>query len=152
MLRQRLKAMPSGIEALFALMFSSIDKEHRQSLSKCFFLLKWSAETRWDIVADVSLPVITAFLCASPHRSLSDLIGDCHVVEHRIIAQAKGLLETYPPRTHICGTDDEELQRSQFEVGILSDAVSGDIGYRSIGLDLDPTNIYKTSCIGWVHR
>lgn len=150
MIRQRLETMPAGLEALFALMFSNIDREHREHLSRCFFLLKWSRETDRRGITDISVPVITAFLSASPHQSLSDFVLDCRVVEHRVVAQAKGLLETCQPRPSMFDANDRILTR--LGLGILSDTTSDHVGYRSVSPETDLTETYRTACIGWVHR
>ena len=125
MLRRRLDVMPSGLEALFALMSSSIDREHRE----CFFLLRRSRESGRHVVSDISTPVNTTFLSASP-QSLSDFVQDCRLVEHRVIAQATGLLEKYQPRKFMFDTNDKSLQKSGLYT--LNDVLSGEPGYRSI--------------------
>jgi len=150
MLRQRLRAMPSGLEALFARMFSNIDREHRECLSKCFFLLKWSKENHQPVISDISVPVMTAFLHTSPHHSLNDFVADCRVVEHRVIAQAKGLLETYQPKISMFDSDDDDLQ--EFGLDILSNPLSSGVGQRSFSHATNITETYTTTCIGWVHR
>ena len=96
-LRKRLDTMSSGLEALFALMFSNVDWEHREYLSKCFFLLKWSRENDPRAVSEVSIPFVTAFRSRSLHQSLNDFVRDFRVVRRRVIAQARGLLETRQP-------------------------------------------------------
>ena len=150
MIRQRLETMPAGLEALFALMFSNIDREHREHLSKCFFLLKWSSANDNGAISDVSVPVVTAFLSASPHQSLADFVQDCRLVEHRVIAQARGLLELYQPEMSMFDTSRPDLQK--FGLCILSDALSGEPGYRSIRQESSVTEMYPTACIRWVHR
>lgn len=150
MIRQRLETMPSGLEALFALMFSNIDSQHREHLSKCFFLLEWSRENGLGTISDISVPVITAFLCDSPHRSLRDFVQECRLIEHRVIAQARGLLELYQPEMSMFDTNREDLQ--EFGLSILSDAFSGEPGYRFIRHESSVTEMYRTACIGRVHR
>ena len=143
MIRQRLETMPSGLEALFALMFSNIDREHRDHLSKCFFLLKWNQGMYENVTKEITIPDITAFLSTSSHQSLSDFGDDCRVVEQRVIAQAKGLLEVHQPLWPTLETEDFD---------ILTDALSGDVGYRSISFETCLTKGYSRNCIQWVHR
>jgi hypothetical protein len=119
-------------------------------LSKYFFLLKWSRESSRQAISDVPVPVITAFLSASPHQSLSDFLLDCRIVEHRVVAQAKGLLETYQAPLSMLYSNILDLQRSG--LAILSDAASGHVGYRSVSHEADLMKTYQTTCIGWVHR
>ncbi|GAB7324278.1 hypothetical protein MBLNU13_g08249t1 [Cladosporium sp. NU13] len=142
MLRERLDTIPSGLEALFALMFSNIDREHREYLSKCFFLLKWSRENDPRAVSEISIPVITAFLSASPHKSLSDFVQDFRVVGNRVIAQARGLLETRQPEMSMFhpGPNLQEV-----EVDTPSDMPS-------VSPETSLTETNRTTCIGWVHR
>jgi len=149
-LKRRLEAIPSGLEALFASMFTNIDREHHEYLSRCFFLMKWSNESNRSVLSDISLPVDTAFMSASPHESLADFVEDCCVVEHRVLAQAKGLLETCEPHLSMFHTDDRDLQK--FGLCILSDARSGDVRHHSVILEPSVAQIYRTSCIRWVHR
>jgi hypothetical protein len=150
MLQRRLEATPSGLEALFASMFANIDREHYEYLSRCFFLLRWSKESIWDVFTDVSLPVITAFLSASPHKSLSGFVEDCRVVEHRVLAQAKGLLETYQPDTSMFHNNDQDHPHAGLY--ILSDALTGNVGYHPIIHEADLKEMHKITCVGWVHR
>jgi hypothetical protein len=131
-------------------MFANIDREHYEFLSRCFFLLKWSKESKWDVFTDVSLPVITAFLSASPHKSLSDFMGDCRVVEHRVLAQAKGLLETYQPEISMFHNNDKDHPNAGLY--ILSDVLTADGGYRRTIHEPNLTEMHKIPCVGWVHR
>lgn len=150
MLRQRLEDIPSGLEALFALIFSKVDKEHREYLTKVFFLMGWSKENGEELVSDVSLTLFTAFWSPSPHQSLNDFVKDFLVTRHRVIAQGKGLFESYVTQTSMLDVHDG----SDFGLCILGDPLSGNIGFRSIKHDpgLDAAETYETTCIGWVHR
>lgn len=120
-----------------------IDKEHHDNLSECFFLLKWNRGTDEIVGKQISVPEITASLSTEPHQSLSDFGDDCRVVEQRVISQAKGLLEVHQPLWPTLGTED---------LDIPTDALSGDVGYRSVSFETCLTKGYSANCIRWAHR
>lgn len=142
MLQQRLAAVPSGLEDLFAHMFSNIEREHRESLARCFFLLKWEKNSRYY---RITLPLLTAFLCERQYRSLDDFRKDLDVIAHRVVAQGKGLFELHKP--------DDMGGYSIFGRYILRDAASGKTCYRSVAKD-DPDLMLgnEIASLGLVHR
>jgi hypothetical protein len=145
-IKRRLAAVPAGLEELFAHMFSSIEREHREYLTRCFFLLKWSKQAGQS----VTLPLITAFVSEDPHSSLKDFREACDIVKHRIVAQGKGLLEL----REVEGPDaSANIYLRQFGLCTLKDMSSGKPYYQSVRLsnsgillELEPLSL------GWVHR
>lgn len=83
-IQRRLDGIPTGLEPLFSQMFSNIEEVHRESLSVYFSLLKWN-------VASVALA--TMLLHKKRFETLQQYSNECHSMEHRILAQSKGLIE-----------------------------------------------------------
>jgi hypothetical protein len=146
MIKRRLAAVPAGLEELFAHMFSNIEREHREYLTRCFFLLKWSKQAGQN----VTLPLIAAFVSEDSYSSLEDFREACDIVKHRIIAQGKGLLEL----REVEGLDaSTNIYLRQFGLCVLKDMSSGKPYYQSVRLsnsgillELEPLSL------GWVHR
>ena len=96
-LQRRLEAIPSGLEALFSQVFSSLDRHHRELL---FFVLQALKDLRApneDWVSQQYRPhiaVLTAALYHEQITSLDQFHRLCGSVRQKITAQSKGLLET----------------------------------------------------------
>jgi hypothetical protein len=146
MIKRRLAAVPAGLEELFAHMFSNIEREHREYLIRCFFLLKWSKQAKQE----VTLPLITAFVSGGPYSSLEDFRETCNIVKHRVVAQSKGLLELREAE----GVDGlANIHLREFGLCILKDMSSGKPYYRSVRLsNSDLLLELELSSLGWVHR
>jgi hypothetical protein len=146
MIKRRLAAVPAGLEELFAHMFSNIEREHREYLTRCFFLLKWSKQAGQN----VTLPLIAAFVSEDSYSSLEDFREACDIVKHRVVAQGKGLLEL----REVEGLDaSTNIYLRQFGLCVLKDMSSGKPYYQSVRLsnsgillELEPLSL------GWVHR
>jgi hypothetical protein len=146
MIKTRLAAVPAGLEELFAHMFSNIEREHRQYLIRCFFLLKWSKQSGQN----VTLPLITAFLSEDPYSSLEDFREACNIIKHRVIAQGKGLLEMRETE----GPDaSANMYLMDFGLCILKDMSSGEPCYKSVRLSISDRLLeLEPVSLGWVHR
>jgi hypothetical protein len=83
-IRRRLNATPTGLESLFSYMFSNIEDVHRESLSVYFSLLKWNV---------ASVAIATVLLHKTPFETLQQYGTECPLMQHRILAQSKGLIE-----------------------------------------------------------
>jgi hypothetical protein len=146
MIKRRLAAVPAGLEELFAHMFSNIEREHREYLTRCFFLLKWSKQASQS----VTLPLITAFVSEDSYSSLEDFREACDIVKHRVVAQGKGLLEL----REVEGLDaSTNIYLRQFGLCVLKDMSSGKPYYQSVRLSNSGILLELESLsLGWVHR
>jgi hypothetical protein len=148
-LERRLEAIPSGLEALFSQLFSSLDRHHRELL---FFVLQALKDLRTpneDWVSQQYRPhvaVLTAALYHTQIKSLDDFHRLCSIVRHRITAQSKGLLEMR-----------EINQPSSWKSGIMGWAITDCSTHKPYTSALPDAHFrlayqHQNTLVDWVHR